>query len=334
MHKLEITLKQHTPLIHFQHDQNGATLRASEVKPKLDRFILTKLGDGNYEQGSKIAKDNGWLIGKGEHPALDYKMRIECEKPIKVALPLIEVKKKGVVQKDELGRILFTTQNYPDNMNSLIMSNMGGRIKENVFNFVLFNNIKIIIIYKNDLLIDNIKKLIFTFFIENGFGNRISKGFGSFTVNTINGEKCREKASAIGILSFSINAETSEIINLCKAYEDIFVVINKVWKGLKQYGNSSRDGLKSVFLRRPNQLTGREDRIPSPLIFKPIIKNKQCNNKWEVLILAQLNKNVICKAGANVKDFLKLINNAIKNANSKEEEEYKNNYVISNIKII
>jgi len=36
MYKLEFTLKQHTPIIHFQHDQDGATLRATEVKPKLD----------------------------------------------------------------------------------------------------------------------------------------------------------------------------------------------------------------------------------------------------------------------------------------------------------
>ena len=79
MHTLKVTLKQHTPLIHFQHDQDGATLRASEVKPKLDRFILTKLGNGNYQEGVKQAKANGWLVGKGEHPALDYKMRIEDE---------------------------------------------------------------------------------------------------------------------------------------------------------------------------------------------------------------------------------------------------------------
>lgn len=76
MYKLEIKLKQHTPLIHFQHDQEGATLRASEVKPKLDKFVLTKLGNGNYEAGVDIAKTKGWLIGKGDHPALDYKLRI------------------------------------------------------------------------------------------------------------------------------------------------------------------------------------------------------------------------------------------------------------------
>ena len=77
MYQLEIKLKQHTPLIHFQHDQDGATLRASEVKPKLDKYILTQLGGGDYEKGKAEAKANGWLIGKGDHPALDYKMRIE-----------------------------------------------------------------------------------------------------------------------------------------------------------------------------------------------------------------------------------------------------------------
>lgn len=40
MYRLEFTLKQHTPIIHFQHDQYGATLRASEVKPKLDIGLI------------------------------------------------------------------------------------------------------------------------------------------------------------------------------------------------------------------------------------------------------------------------------------------------------
>jgi hypothetical protein len=43
MYQLKIQLKQHTPIIHFQHDQAGATLRASEVKPKLDRFLIEML---------------------------------------------------------------------------------------------------------------------------------------------------------------------------------------------------------------------------------------------------------------------------------------------------
>ena len=36
-------LAAQTPMIHFQWNQQGATLRASEVKPKLDKFLITKL---------------------------------------------------------------------------------------------------------------------------------------------------------------------------------------------------------------------------------------------------------------------------------------------------
>ena len=82
MYKLEITLKQHTPLIHFQHDQVGATLRASEVKPKLDKFLLTKLGGGDYRKGIVLAQSNGWLNGvkpsdrlENDSYALNYKMK-------------------------------------------------------------------------------------------------------------------------------------------------------------------------------------------------------------------------------------------------------------------
>lgn len=42
------TLRQETPIIHFLHDQPGATLRATELKPKLDKFLVNDF--------SKIAK--------------------------------------------------------------------------------------------------------------------------------------------------------------------------------------------------------------------------------------------------------------------------------------
>jgi hypothetical protein len=69
-----VALKEHikdyhllaqTPMIHFQPDQTGATLRPSEVKPKLDRFLRRIKGD--------IPKS--WLVSD-QHDALNYKMRI------------------------------------------------------------------------------------------------------------------------------------------------------------------------------------------------------------------------------------------------------------------
>jgi len=47
--KLEFTLKQHTPLIHFQSNQKGATLRATELKPKLDKFLIEQFQKDNID---------------------------------------------------------------------------------------------------------------------------------------------------------------------------------------------------------------------------------------------------------------------------------------------
>ena len=66
--KLEYKLIQQTPLIHFQSQEEGACLRASEVKPKLDCFI--------HANRSPIPAD--WYIDKKQSNALNYKMKIEA----------------------------------------------------------------------------------------------------------------------------------------------------------------------------------------------------------------------------------------------------------------
>jgi hypothetical protein len=61
-HAFEVQLTQLTPLIHFQHDQHGATLRATEFKPKFDRFLI--------DRGVKAKK----LANGGE--SVEYKLSI------------------------------------------------------------------------------------------------------------------------------------------------------------------------------------------------------------------------------------------------------------------
>lgn len=91
--KLKFSLKQITPMIHFQNE-NGATIRATELKPKLDRFILlwmvyennkVKCNEQKIDSETEILKrivkekdyDN-WIIDE-KHIALNYKMRIKAE---------------------------------------------------------------------------------------------------------------------------------------------------------------------------------------------------------------------------------------------------------------
>lgn len=165
MHKLEIKLKQHTPLIHFQHDQEGATLRASEVKPKLDRFILTRLGKGDYKAGVVQAKAKGWLVGKGEHPALDYKMRIEAKD-----LKIWDMRRQ-IGWNNRNGRPIFEQMPlFFGNMRNTTEKKMAFTSSPILLSFLSANND----------IIDEINNYINDFFLLNNFGTRQSKGFGSF----------------------------------------------------------------------------------------------------------------------------------------------------------
>lgn len=157
MYTRTFTLKQHTPIIHFQHDQDGATLRASEVKPKLDRYIIEILGL------SKITKqDNGTqkeipkdeykylFINNGkDHLALDYKMRIVGSNNIKhINTIIIPPNEDKCVKDNEIIKLTISTYNI-DIINKLSLN-------------------------------------LNLFFILNNFGKRQSKGFGCFyTIDTI-----------------------------------------------------------------------------------------------------------------------------------------------------
>ena len=84
MIQLEFKLEQQTPLLHFQHTQQGATLRATEVKPRFDRWLVQNVWDNQFHSCKTF------LVGydpkkpddlerkfKEGYRALNYKMRIE-----------------------------------------------------------------------------------------------------------------------------------------------------------------------------------------------------------------------------------------------------------------
>lgn len=148
MNNLLIRLKQHTPLIHFQHDQEGATLRATDLKPKLDRYLIKKLPD--YKK---------YLVGGGsnpDHQALDYKVRIIASGKSVVPIP------KG-------------DRNFP-----MFFANMGDDYQER--GLVTYQNIQVEFFSFFTDLLKVIEQHIAAFFACTNFGMRSSKGFGSFTV--------------------------------------------------------------------------------------------------------------------------------------------------------
>lgn len=177
MYTLTVRLKQHTPLLHFQPEQYGATLRASEVKPKLDRFLLYKLGleerikgsvDDIIKGGKDKAKDNNWLVGKGEHPSFNYKMRI-----VPNSMPIIEpIQQRFPCFFANMGDGTEQKQfSYADNGLTMTLSfptPKEGRdraVPPNLFEWISRDH------------------KIAEFFFRYNFGTRGSKGFGSFYID-------------------------------------------------------------------------------------------------------------------------------------------------------
>ena len=246
MNKLEIKLKQHTPLIHFQHDQDGATLRASEVKPKLDKFILSRLGNDNYQAGKDIAKDNGWLVGKGEHPALDYKMKIEAadvekwiinevqeytERHRQNRRPSIRLGSKEFLAKRRTdGTMICQLKTYP-----LFFANLDADYTNpDEYRKFSFTERPLLLVFtiKNEALCHYIAdaNLLNDFFFQTNFGTRQSKGFGSFSIDKSDA-LYRERQS---IYRFRITENKFTNVNtINEEYQKVFDYIELFYRALR-----------------------------------------------------------------------------------------------------
>ena len=146
MHKLEFELKQHTPIIHFQARDIGATLRASEVKPKLDRFLLRE-----YEK--EIPQS---VIKRGteedHRPSLDFKIKFISQNAKRESANKAPMY-FGNLKSDKPKRLVFDD-----------------------------NGVSMIILVRDDTLRGLIENGISKFFLLHNFGSRQSKGYGSFTI--------------------------------------------------------------------------------------------------------------------------------------------------------
>ena len=144
------TLIQQSPMIHFQHNQDGATLRATEVKPKLDAFLRKKLGEDALRK---------WFVK--DTKALNYKLRfkrITDNPPIRVGY-------------------------YKDNMGNrhteydIFFGNVGGKNIQ-----ALKNNVEMTVVCTVTELSALIDSYVGEFFAVSAFGTMSGKGFGCFKV--------------------------------------------------------------------------------------------------------------------------------------------------------
>ena len=142
----EYVLNPQSVMIHFQHGQCGATLRATEVKPKFDKFLIKKAKKDNVDIGGCF------LSGTN---SLNYKLRF------------IEIKRNDTV---DLG---FKTNYdiYYGNRKNDVNNKRG-----------ILSTVKMTVICFNGTLINLIDKYVGEFFVVTNFGTMSGKGFGSFLV--------------------------------------------------------------------------------------------------------------------------------------------------------
>lgn len=138
MYILPFTLRQHTPLIHFQHEQEGATLRASEVKPKLDKFLIAKMG--GRERMNKT-----WFINE-QKDALRYKIHVEQQDvPRKIRIKLVTEEEIGLLHSKEINLYIKTEikellQEIKNNISTFfIRHNFGKRQSKGLGSFTTKN---------------------------------------------------------------------------------------------------------------------------------------------------------------------------------------------------
>lgn len=184
MYKIEFTLKQHTPLIHFQWDQEGATLRATEVKPKLDKFIKSIF----KAKGEKIPTN--WMVGKSTRNndndsfSLDYKLRIEAygNKQEYAISSLPPSRKKDDKRAEDLldkasSIYLNETQYFADNQ-YIDKPLEYSKIRKGI----LYEGATITLFSFVPELLDCIKDHFPKFIVSQNFGTRQTKGFGCFSI--------------------------------------------------------------------------------------------------------------------------------------------------------
>ena len=171
---LVFQVRQNTPMIHFQSYQEGAFLRATELKPKFDKFL-----DSKKDKYKDIINDD-FILKKNENDqnkssSFNYKVRIKVKDS---DLYKTDIEKENGV--DKYNNIKFTS--FPQFFGNI--GNDKEKEKNDRFRFVYCKKpFEIEFFSYNKKLLEFIKNNFAEFLFQTNFGTRQSKGFGSFYID-------------------------------------------------------------------------------------------------------------------------------------------------------
>jgi hypothetical protein len=211
MAKYEVILKQHSPMIHFQADQYRATIRGSEFKPKLDKFLIKYFENKNIDYKEYVLRES---TDKDLRCALDYKVKLYIDNDCT----------RTVINK------------FPN-----FFADTGAE-NEGKYEYINCEQVYLEIFSFNKSLVDCISKIIPEFLQNENFGMRQSKGFGSFYINDekeyrIDGKVKKYKEDEVKFnddwYSFDLDESDDR-----KIFENIELFYKTLRSGINLYGRS------------------------------------------------------------------------------------------------
>ncbi len=192
--ELVFKLKQHTPIIHFQPGQKGATLRATELKPKLDKYIRKiKADDTDFDK--YYEKNN----------SLPYRVTISTNE-------------KGITKKIEEGFPCF-------------FGNMGTgpnkrfRYYQQPFEVAFFSFYKEI----TEVIEQNFNNFLFL----TNFGTRQSKGFGSYYIDPSDSGSRAGGFETCYKFTVNTGAADTNYENISSKFDTLFEHINLFYQTIR-----------------------------------------------------------------------------------------------------
>ncbi len=235
--KLEFKLIQHTPIIHFQSYQDGATLRGTELKPKLDKFLIKYIFRDNFDDYKEFLKD---FSTKTE--SRDIKLAFNY----KVAIKSSNIKFYDIDLKNKNSKI----NSFP-----CFFAMMGDEWQNNKKRFSIEGNFLTVEIKSfNTKLLKIIEKNFALFLAITNFGTRQSKGFGSFYLADRNDieEAIMNVKNECWSFPITINNRTQRdnLINWNQTYEDYYQLFEKIdllYKTLRSGMNLKNTNGETVF---------------------------------------------------------------------------------------
>lgn len=189
--KLCLKLQAQSPMIHFQAREPGATLRASEVKPKLDRYLLWRLQQETGQDVAALAKHpeyRDWFRPSTDENtppnALRYQMQIFCEEAPTVVVLNLE---RSVQTQYPEGKRL---SKYP-----IYYANSGVKDPKQQRLGIVSDPTVVIHCFCAPLqtwIADNLED----FFLVTNFGTMQNKGFGGFAPEGMTFDKAKLRRAA------------------------------------------------------------------------------------------------------------------------------------------